>query len=449
MALEMLEPEHDWLEPTLSDVAHFDKPPLIYWITGASFRIFGPSEFSARLPSFLGALLGLAGVALIGLRIHGEKAAWWGVLSCATTLQFWALARLLSPDMLLCGLATLAAGCCLGGKSGSFRWWSAGAALWTLAWWVKATACLVPLLALTLALLLAGRRDLLAMLRPVRLLIVILVLGSPWYLLMMERHVELEDFFLHRELAGRVTGHVDGRQGFFGFHFVAAIGLWLPWWPVALRSIVTNPLWKQAKDWRQRLQTVPFELVAALLILVVFSLISSKLVTYTLTGVPWLAVGLGAGLRHESFSLKSWKGGLLAAGAIFVVSVVFLLPRYEDQLGANSSTRNAVETSRAMGATTWICDRFLPGVEFYAGESVYYVNARDLKQVNESRGQLPDKHFKVPPDLAPLVKRANRGTWFVQSQPKSPVWEERFLARHVVPGTKPVVVGVFKLWRLN
>ena len=63
MALEFLEPEHDRLEPTLSDVSHFDKPPLIYWMTGTSLAVFGVNEFAARLPSVVGSFLGLAGVA--------------------------------------------------------------------------------------------------------------------------------------------------------------------------------------------------------------------------------------------------------------------------------------------------------------------------------------------------------------------------------------------------
>ncbi len=84
-------------------------------MTGTSLAVFGVNEFAARLPSVVGSFLGLAGVALLAFRLHGEKAAWWACWFSPTTLQCWALARLLSPDMLLCGLCTLAAGCCLGG----------------------------------------------------------------------------------------------------------------------------------------------------------------------------------------------------------------------------------------------------------------------------------------------------------------------------------------------
>lgn len=450
MALEFLEPEHDRLEPTLSDVSHFDKPPLIYWMTGTSLAVFGVNEFAARLPSVVGSFLGLAGVALLAFRLHGEKAAWWGVLVFATTLQCWALARLLSPDMLLCGLCTLGAGCCLGGVSGSrFGWWCAGAILWSLAWWDKATACLVPLFALTVALHLSGRQDLLARLRPFRLFLTILILGSPWYVLMMVRHGELDGFFFHRELAGRVLGHVDGRSGFPGFHFVTAAVLWLPWWPLAVRGVLTSPGFKQSLCWKERLRSIPFEFIVALLVLTVFSFISSKLITYTVTGAPWLTAGIGGCLKNKRFSPMGLEGRLLVLGAVFVVAVVMVLPRFEASLGVNSSTRKVVETSRRLGGKTWICDRFLPGMEFYAGESVYYVNTESLVQVRDSPGQMPDKHFKTDKEVASLVASSGEGVWLVQSRKKAPNWISTLLeATEGVPA-EPVVVGDFKLWKLR
>jgi 4-amino-4-deoxy-L-arabinose transferase-like glycosyltransferase len=195
MAMEWTEfAEHDWDEPVLSDVGHFDKPPLIYWVTGTSFLLFGNSELAARLPSLLGAFLTLAGVALLAWRQYGERAAWWSVLVCGTTIHFWALAQLLSPDMLLCGFCTLGAALTLSkdkGRRGTLLW-LLGALCWVLAWWTKATASLVPLAAITAAILLTRRRDLVSSLKPLRLFLIILALGSPWYIAMMLRHPELE-----------------------------------------------------------------------------------------------------------------------------------------------------------------------------------------------------------------------------------------------------------------
>src|SRR5208337_4366791 len=47
----------DYIVPHLDYVRYFEKPPLLYWATALSFRIFGLSEWSARLPNALAALL--------------------------------------------------------------------------------------------------------------------------------------------------------------------------------------------------------------------------------------------------------------------------------------------------------------------------------------------------------------------------------------------------------
>jgi dolichyl-phosphate-mannose-protein mannosyltransferase len=46
---------NDWLIPHPNGFEHFQKPPLLYWATAASIRIFGATEWAARLPSALAA----------------------------------------------------------------------------------------------------------------------------------------------------------------------------------------------------------------------------------------------------------------------------------------------------------------------------------------------------------------------------------------------------------
>ena len=94
----------------MSDFAHYDKPPMVYWVTAISFKTFGKTEWAARIPSLLGALMALVGVGWAAWRLYGNITAWWAVLFCGTLGQFWVLARMLSPDMLLTGFVTLAIG---------------------------------------------------------------------------------------------------------------------------------------------------------------------------------------------------------------------------------------------------------------------------------------------------------------------------------------------------
>lgn len=451
MAMEWTEfAEHDWDEPVLSDVGHFDKPPLIYWVTGTSFLLFGNSELAARLPSLLGAFLTLAGVALLAWRQYGERAAWWSVLVCGTTIHFWALAQLLSPDMLLCGFCTLGAALTLSkdkGRRGTL-FWLLGALCWVLAWWTKATASLVPLAAITAAILLTRRRDLVSSLKPLRLFLIILALGSPWYIAMMLRHPELERFFFHRELVGRVTGHEDGREGFPGFHFVVALGVWLPWWPYLSEATRRGfPQWRSL-PWKERLVALPWEAVAALSILTIFSFVSSKLITYTLPALPFIAVAIGSRLGQVGFSLRQWPARItvLTFVSLFAISLAF--PAFEEKLGSNSSLRKVVARARASGADLMILDRYRPGAEFYFGESVVYIATKSIVQVEKARGQAPGLHFLTPGDLKDRIDSRTGFFCLVQMGDKLQPWGEKLLKKYG-EGSTPESFGAFRLWILE
>ncbi len=60
----------DWSEMRLLGYLYYEKPPLSYWITAASLRLFGIRDWSARVP-----LLGVA-LALFGLGLHAGRKHW-------------------------------------------------------------------------------------------------------------------------------------------------------------------------------------------------------------------------------------------------------------------------------------------------------------------------------------------------------------------------------------
>src|SRR5713101_936494 len=98
----------DYLVPQLYGQPLLDKPILFYWAMGASFRLLGESEFVARLPSALAALIGLLVVYRLGWLVHGNRRA--GVLSgliLASSPEYAVLARAAVTDMILTTLCTL------------------------------------------------------------------------------------------------------------------------------------------------------------------------------------------------------------------------------------------------------------------------------------------------------------------------------------------------------
>jgi 4-amino-4-deoxy-L-arabinose transferase-like glycosyltransferase len=89
-----------WLTLRLNGVRYFDKPPLLYWLTAASFHLFGLTEGAARLAPLLGALLAVAGTALLGVRLLGPGWGALGGLALLSCALFAAFARYVRPESL-------------------------------------------------------------------------------------------------------------------------------------------------------------------------------------------------------------------------------------------------------------------------------------------------------------------------------------------------------------
>ncbi|HBY59463.1 MAG TPA: glycosyl transferase, partial [Solibacterales bacterium] len=56
IARTMLE-SGDFVTARLNGIVYLEKPPLKYWLIAASFALFGPHDWAARLPVALAAVL--------------------------------------------------------------------------------------------------------------------------------------------------------------------------------------------------------------------------------------------------------------------------------------------------------------------------------------------------------------------------------------------------------
>ena len=67
----------DWITPRLDGEPWFEKPPLLYWMTGAAFHLGLGEEMAPRLPVALLSLLFLVFFHWFLRREFGAKAAWY------------------------------------------------------------------------------------------------------------------------------------------------------------------------------------------------------------------------------------------------------------------------------------------------------------------------------------------------------------------------------------
>src|SRR5881396_25638 len=136
-AREMVETHH-WLVPTNDSVPRLQKPPLLYWLIIISFKLFGVSAATARLPVALAVVACTALIFLIGEKLTDY---WRGFIAgliylslCGTFL----LARIVMPEPLVSALIAGTIFCAIGGyqRRRNRRIWFAGF------WICSAFACL-------------------------------------------------------------------------------------------------------------------------------------------------------------------------------------------------------------------------------------------------------------------------------------------------------------------
>jgi 4-amino-4-deoxy-L-arabinose transferase-like glycosyltransferase len=94
--------------PLLAGEAFCEKPPLAYWVAGASIRAFGARAWAARLPNLLYALIAALGVGLLARRSVGPEAAFAAGAALATFLLSYQVLVWLATDAPLLAAVSVA-----------------------------------------------------------------------------------------------------------------------------------------------------------------------------------------------------------------------------------------------------------------------------------------------------------------------------------------------------
>jgi 4-amino-4-deoxy-L-arabinose transferase-like glycosyltransferase len=97
----------DWVTPHYDFIPYLDKPMPFYWLVAFSYKLFGVSQGSARLPSVLAAVGCLLLVANLARTPAGNGRLWSG-LFLLTSPEFFIFARTTIFDMCLTFFITLA-----------------------------------------------------------------------------------------------------------------------------------------------------------------------------------------------------------------------------------------------------------------------------------------------------------------------------------------------------
>ncbi len=100
MAREMLT-EGNWLQLFNRHEPYLDKPPLLFWLSAASFKLFGFNNFAYKLPSLLFAWLALYAVYRLARLYYEEGTAYNAALLLGSVLSFFLMTNDVRTDTLL------------------------------------------------------------------------------------------------------------------------------------------------------------------------------------------------------------------------------------------------------------------------------------------------------------------------------------------------------------
>jgi 4-amino-4-deoxy-L-arabinose transferase-like glycosyltransferase len=314
----------DWITPRFDDLKYFEKPPLQYWATAATYAVAGVQPWSSRLWPVGLAFACLPLVYAWARRLYGEVRA----LAAVTALA-------VSPFFVLVGHLDL--------LDQAFTFWLTAAVLaftyaqtleaasrnerrWMLAAW--ACAALAVLSKGIVVGVLAGgalivytllERDALTWRRlHVRLgLALFLLIAAPWFVLVSVRNPSFPEFFFVHEHFARFLTTVHQRVEPWWFFLPLLLLAVLPWIASALRAARASGGPDSAAPAAGRFKPLRFLGVFSAVTLIFFSASGSKLAPYILPMLPPLALLAGAEVDDlGAFAQRAAKIG--AALVVFV-----------------------------------------------------------------------------------------------------------------------------------
>ncbi len=98
----------DWVTAHLDGIAYLEKAPLIYWLMAVCYKIFGVTDWAARIPVALSAIvLALTTAAFAGWAF-GKRATFYAGLTIATCVGLFLFTRIQIPDVMLTLTITVA-----------------------------------------------------------------------------------------------------------------------------------------------------------------------------------------------------------------------------------------------------------------------------------------------------------------------------------------------------
>jgi 4-amino-4-deoxy-L-arabinose transferase-like glycosyltransferase len=286
-----------WITPVLQGFPWLEKPPLYYWMTILSYKLFGVSEASARIAPAVCALLAAVSILWLGSRLWSPRAGLLGGLIILTAIGYCGYGRSASPDMPITACLTIAfallAAAVVKGDVARWKIWSA---YFLLGLGVLAKGPVALVLGAGILILFWTLDEEGGSLKSLHFLsgsVIALAVALPWHLLAFREtgFTFISSYLINHNFARYVTEVHHHEQPFFYFVPIM-LGLLFPWtgW---LPVLIPHHPRLRLPDLRTWDRSTLFLGCWALFPFLFFSFSNSKLPGYILPSLPPLALLLG------------------------------------------------------------------------------------------------------------------------------------------------------------
>ncbi|MBO4707845.1 MAG: glycosyltransferase family 39 protein [Elusimicrobiaceae bacterium] len=318
---EMLE-SGDYFTPRLNQVLYFEKPPLYYWFTAASFAIFGQNEFGARFTSVVMGLLSILLTWFVARKFEGEDTANLSALILGTSGLFFALSRVNIIDMTLSALLTLALfSFYIFYKENKKRWLYIFYVALALATLAKGLIGIVLPGGVIFFFMLFTRdwKILKRLFLTPAILIFFLICVPPFYMV-CKKNPDFFYFFFIQEHFLRYATKMHDRYQPFWFFIPVIIGGLFPW---------TAGLFTNIKNYLNKQQINLYLILWIVIITLFFSASSSKLIPYILPVFPPLAILIAKNILSltesgQELTIKIWLWVFTLVTVVLIVASVLI-----------------------------------------------------------------------------------------------------------------------------
>jgi 4-amino-4-deoxy-L-arabinose transferase-like glycosyltransferase len=365
VAKEMLQ-SREYLLPRLAGLPWYEKPVMLYWLLICSYKIFGVSEFSSRLPSALAALTAVLTIYATVRTATDWKRGIVSSLALATSVFFVVFSHAATFDMLLT--------CCITMVLCSFLLYEVdhNKKFFLYAMYVAAglgvlakgfVALIIPALSILTYLIISGSIKEVSRLKPLIGLLIVAVVSGIWFLpISLISGTQFWNVFFYQHHVGHFIRAWRRSEGVLFYIPVFLLGTY-PWTVapfLATRSARTGPakiLTRLALCW----------LFSTLLF---FSFSKSQLPSYVLPAVP--PFGILAGLAIIDYFEKAPRNAtrmiLLVAliNAFPILAIIWLFRKFSLPGSGVIAFMIAVEGLTAISLILAVKGRFVIALSTYA-----------------------------------------------------------------------------------